>query len=87
MHVCSTISALIQVVDNWSSAIDCKYEDAVVFLDVQKVFNSVPHTHALKFNDYLLKWLSSYLYNRKHFVVVDGHVSPMLPVPSGVPQG
>ena len=72
---------------------DCKHEVAVVFLDVQKAFNSVPHTpllkllHALKFNDNLLKWLSSYLYNREQFVVVDGQVFPMLPVPSGVPQG
>ena len=34
MRAHSTVSALIQVVDDWSSAIDCKHEVAVVFLDI-----------------------------------------------------
>lgn len=41
----STTSALIQVMDDWSKAVDLKHEVAVVFLDVRKAFDSVPHIH------------------------------------------
>ncbi len=43
MRARSTVSALIQVVDDWSKAIDNKSEVAVVFLDIRKAFDTVPH--------------------------------------------
>ena len=38
-------------------------------------------------NPYLLRWIQSYLTNRKQYVAVEGASSPMLQVLSGVPQG
>ena len=39
----STISALIKVVDNWSSALNHRNEVCVIFFDVRKAFDRVPH--------------------------------------------
>ena len=92
MRARSTVSALIQVVDDWSKAID-KSEVAVVFLDIRKAFDTVPHLpllrllHLLEINSYLLKWLKSYLLKREQFVVVNGQASTTLHAMSGVPQG
>ena len=93
MRARSTVSALIQVVDDWSKAIDNKSEVAVVFLDIRKAFDTVPHLpllrllHLLEINSYLLKWLKSYLLKREQFVVVNGQASTTLHAMSGVPQG
>ena len=89
----STVSALIRVVDDWSRALDQGLEVCVVFFDISKAFDTVPHLLLLqKFNElginpYLLRWLRSYLINRSQFVAVDGSDSQTLPVISGVPQG
>ena len=48
----STISALIKVVDDWSRALDKGHEVCVIFFDVSKAFNTVPHSLLLaKLND------------------------------------
>ena len=89
----SSISALIQVVDNWAQALNQGYEICVIFFDIQKAFDTVPHLllleklRALEVNPYLLRWIESYLANRTQYVGVDGHDSHNLPVISGVPQG
>ena len=89
----STVSALIKVVDDWLSALDKGYEVCVIFFDVSKVFDTVPHSLLLaKLNElgidpYLLRWIKSYLTNRSQCVCVDGVSSHTLPVASGVPQG
>ena len=44
MRARSTVSALIQVVDDWSKAIDSKSEVAVVFLDICKAFDTCSTT-------------------------------------------
>ena len=72
---------------------DNKSEVAVVFLDIRKAFDTVPHLpllrllHLLEINSYLLKWLKSYLLKREQFVVVNGQASTTLHAMSGVPQG
>ena len=89
----SSISALIQVVDNWAQALDQGYEICVIFFNIQKAFDTVPHLllleklRALEVNPYLLRWIESYLANRTQYVGVDGYDSHNLPVVSGVPQG
>ena len=40
----STVSALIKVVEDWSSALDKGYDVCVVFFDVLKAFDTVPHS-------------------------------------------
>ena len=84
---------LIKVVDDWLSALDKGYEVCVIFFDVSKAFDTVPHSLLLaKLNElgldpYLLRWIKSYLTNRCQCVCVDGVSSHTLPVASGVPQG
>ena len=92
MHHCSSTSALISLISDWLSALDNGQEICVVFFDVQKAFDSVPHLpllHKLEQignSPYILRWVQSYLKERKQFVVVEGSCSPTLQVISGVPQ-
>ena len=89
----STVSALIKVVEDWSSALDKGYEVCVVFFDVSKAFDTVPHSlllaklNKLGIDRYLLRWIKNYLTDRAQCVCVNGVSSPSLPVASGVPQG
>ena len=93
MHHRSSTSALISVIHDWLYALDNGHEVCVVFFDVQKAFDSVPHLPLLEklsqigTNPYILRWLQNYLTERKQYVVVDGSCSPTLQVISGVPQG
>ena len=66
----------------------------MVFFDVQKAFDSVPHLPLLQkleeiginqFN--VLKWVQSYLTECKQYVAVEGSSSNILRVLCGVPQG
>ena len=93
MADCSTMSALIQVVDGRASALDHGYEVCIIFFDVRKAFDSVPHLplldqlQVINVNPYLQKWISNYLSDRFQFVTFEGVSSDKLPVVSGVPQG
>ena len=66
-----------------------------MFFDFKKAFDSVPHRaligklEDLQVNQLLVKWIYSYLSDRKQQVVVRGKRSSSnaLPVLSGVPQG
>ena len=65
----------------------------VIFLDLSKAFDSVPHErlltkiHAYGIQGPLLSWLRSFLTNRYQRVVLRGHHSSWTSVLSGVPQG
>ena len=89
----STVSALIKVLDDWQRALDQGCEICVVFFDVSKAFDTVPHLPLLQtlseigLDPYLIRWIRSYLAGRSQFVSIDGCNSPTLPVLSGVPQG
>ena len=89
----STISALIKVVDDWSRALDQEFEVCIVFFNISKAFDTVPHLpllqqmEKLNLNPFLLRWIESYLRGRTQHIVVDGCQSQVLPVISGVPRG
>ena len=65
----------------------------MIFLDLKKAFDTVPHEELLfklwniGITGPLWFWFKSYLANRQHFVSVDNNSSTLLPVLSGVPQG
>ena len=65
----------------------------VIFLDLSKAFDSVPHErlltkiHAYGIQGPLLSWLRSFLTNRYQRGVLRGHYSSWTSVLSGVPQG
>ena len=70
----STNLAIIQMVNQISSAIDNKELSVGVFLDLSKAFDAVNHKILLqKLEHYgirgvALKWIENYLYNRKQYV-------------------
>ena len=78
---------------NWHKSLEAGIDICAVFFDYRKAFDSVPDRlllrklRDLKVNSYILKWITTYLTNRKQYVCVDGSSSKVLPVSSGVPQG
>ena len=67
MSNCSTVSALIKVLDDWQRALDQGCEVYIVFFDVSKAFDTVPHLPLLQklseigLDPYLIRWIRSYL--------------------------
>lgn len=65
----------------------------VVYTDFSKAFDRVDHVillyklQVLGIHGNLLRWMESYLRNRSQAVVMAGHRSDYVSVPSGVPQG
>ena len=78
---------------NTDTNIDTKSRTDIIYFDLAKAFDSVPHKlliHKLKtfgFNGPLLNWMTNYLSNRKQRVTVNGAHSEWTDVASGVPQG
>ena len=89
----SSVSVLIDVIYNWSRAIDCYNEMCAVFFDLQKAFYSVPHKslidklRSIDLDPFILRWMCSYLMERKQYVVLNGERSATCNATSGVPQG
>ena len=65
----------------------------LVYLDIQKAFDQVPHNLLLArlrvagVSGSLLKWFSSYFSGRTQSTLVGGYKSPVLSITSGVMQG
>lgn len=63
----SAVSAQINVLHNWSLALDQRKEVAVVFFDLCKAFDSVPHgplldkLKSIGLSEYIIKWICSCL--------------------------
>ena len=74
----STVSALIQMCDDWSDSMDKGKLTGVVFLDIRKAFDSVDHSVLLEkvqcygVADRKLMWLKSYLNARKQQCLING---------------
>ena len=89
----STTTALIHSTHSIFSLLETYPAVCGVFLDLRKAFDSVPHIPLLdllssvSLPPHLLNWIHSYLLNRSQRVVVNGQMSPPLPISSGVPQG
>ena len=89
----STVSQLLYIVHNIKENWTHKKITQGLFLDVSSAFDKVWHNGLIaKLNqigvqDLFLKTISSYLFNRKQIVVVDGVKSNTLETTAGVPQG
>ena len=89
----STVSLLLQAVDDWSLCLEHRGTMHFLFLDFAKAFDSVPHErlllklNALGIDGNLLNWIRSFLTSRYHRVVINGKFSSCFPVSSVVPQG
>ena len=89
-----TVSALIQMCDQWLTDMDNGKLNGVVFLDICKAFDSINHEILLrKLKDQFgihsteLKWFESCLTNRKQVCSVNGQTSSSKKIVCGIPQG
>ena len=89
----STITNLSSFTDYVLKSMDGGGQVDVIYTDYEKAFDRVDHCilinklQVLGIHGDLLRWIQSYLANRSQAVVVGGHRSDYIKVPSGVPQG
>ncbi len=89
----STSHALTVLCNKLYEALDKGHYVLGIFLDFSKAFNTINHAILLKKLEFYgisrtaLKWLESYLSNRKQAVTYNNHVSGELVIKCGVPQG
>jgi hypothetical protein len=89
----STVTQLVEIYDQFCKAVSAGKDIRVVFLDISKAFDRVWHEgliyklkgHGIKGR--LLKWLQSYLEDRKQRVIINGAKSEWGSIKAGVPQG
>ena len=91
MFSCET--ALANIVNKWTSAIDDDKLNGVVLLDLRKAFDLIDHKILLKklqmyqCSDKTMKWFTSYLESRSQCTIFKGKISEKSKVNCGVPQG
>jgi len=89
----STVTALLEVTNDWAYNIDKSSVNAVVFLDLKKAFDTVDrHIHLSKLHEYGVEgishcWFRSYLDNRKQKCFVNGSLSNSQSLTCGIPKG
>ena len=89
----STMSALIDVIDNVRNFIDKGELVLGIYLDLKKAFDTVHHSILLSklehygFRGHTNNFVRSYLSNRQQFTVIDGSKSDTMYIDTGVPQG
>ena len=90
---CFTFHALISLTEDISKNLDKGNIVCDIFVNFQKTFDTVEHNILLaKLEHYGIRgianeWLKPYLFDRKQFVSINGHVSNKASVKYGVPQG
>ena len=84
---------MLEVLDEWTQVLEEGGSIDVVYMDLMKAFDTVPHHRLLcKLEAYgiqgkVLAWIRSFLLGRRQRVVVSGQKSDWSAVSSGVPQG
>ena len=88
-----TVHAALELVESISTSIDTQLHCAGVFIDLKKAFDTVNHELLLKklsfygLRGIAIEWITTYLTNRKQYVMAHGHSSSMRYITCGVPQG
>ena len=89
----STISEMLTVFDSLLEAKEMKKEILVVLYDLSSAFDTVSHEILLTklkiygLNENAIKWVKSYLENRKQMVTICGQLSSAQDIEIGTPQG
>lgn len=89
----STVTALLNITDEWYLNVDEGMTNLVVFLDLAKAFDTVSHEILLKklklygIHGMTLDWFESYFTNRQQQCTVGGSISKPQQIAFGVPQG
>ncbi len=92
-HLYSCETALANIMNKWTNAIDEDLMNGVILLDLKKAFDLIDHPILLcklsiyKFSDESIKWFKSYLLDRNQCTNFKGKISEKLPIETGVPQG
>jgi hypothetical protein len=89
----NTTTAITDVLESVTSALDKKLLSIALFIDISKAFDSLNHNILLvKLNAYgvrgtALKLMENYLHNRFHYTVVNNVRSQPALITMGIPQG
>ena len=89
----STVTVLLEATDSWAMNIDRSFANAVVFLDLEKAFDTVDHNVLLTklqfhgIRGFCHKWFTSYLSNRTQICLMNSFMSTPKLAKRGVPQG
>ncbi|KAK6035516.1 reverse transcriptase, partial [Cooperia oncophora] len=89
----STVTAMIQVLNDWTKYLDEGKNVDVIYFDFLKAFDRVPHEKLLHkmyvvgIHPRIIAWLRSFLSERKFIVRVNSSFSKPRIARSGVPQG
>ena len=89
----STVTALLDLTNQWCFNIDRGLINGVLFLDLKKTFDTVDRNLLLIKLEYVgvrgqtLEWFKSYLSNRSQVVFISGVLSEHEQIKCGVPQG
>ena len=89
----STVLQLLNVIDEWSEAVDRGRNIDYIYFDFKKAFDTVAHErlyHKLKaycITNPILGWINNFLTNRSQRVIINGTYSTWSKVTSGIPQG
>ena len=89
----STVTQLLEMYNQFYSAIDEGKDVRIVYLDISKAFDRVWHKglllklHKFGIGGNLLKWFSDYLSNYFQRVVINGQCSDWVKATAGVSQG
>ena len=90
-HSCQHV--LLRLTEEWRKQLDNGKVFGALFMDLSKAFDCLPHDlllaklEAYGFDSPTLKLFQSYLNKRKQFVSIQGIMSDILEILSGVPQG
>ena len=75
------LTNVLETLEDWTTALDSDYGIGVIYLDYQKVFDTVPHKRLLEklkwygFDGKLLLWIEDFLTDRQMRVFVNGAYS------------
>ena len=89
----STVTQLCYLTHKWTMALDQRQFTQAAFLDLSKAYNRVPTAGLLfklsgcGFSTHSLKWMESFLANRRQRVRVGNMDSEWATLPCGIPQG
>lgn len=89
----STSLAVMDFIENITTAVDKKESAIGIFIDLRKAFDTINHDILIQKCEYygirgvVNKWLQSYLKNRFQYVQFNGTVSSQKVISCGIPQG
>ena len=84
---------LLTTFEIWTQAVEDGNPVDAIYLDFQKAFHSVPHQRQIRkhatygVTGKILRWIETFLTDRKQIVCVEGSFSNWEDVLSGIPQG